>query len=108
MRYVFLVLAIVVCTRFLGSMLKILRVFLGIQISLHYILSFAHEGYGRATSLDSIKNQFGVGKGGEPPYRTPVSEDYYVHNNVTSPQGRKANAAIVMLGAYLPLLFAWY
>ncbi|KAK7467143.1 hypothetical protein VKT23_004202 [Stygiomarasmius scandens] len=77
MRYVFLVLAIV--------------------ISLHYILSFAHEGYGRATSLDSIKNQFGVGKGGEPPYRTPVSEDYYVHDNVTSPQGRKANAAIVML-----------
>ncbi|THU91143.1 glycosyltransferase family 15 protein [Dendrothele bispora CBS 962.96] len=70
---------------------------LGIVISLHYILSFAHEGYGRATSLDSIKNQFGVGVGGQPPYKTPVPEEYYVHDNTTSPQGRKANAAIVML-----------
>ncbi|KAK0459746.1 glycosyltransferase family 15 protein [Desarmillaria tabescens] len=67
---------------------------LGIIISLHYILSFAHPGYGQATSLSSIKTQWG---GSKPPYQIPVPDDYYVHNNVTSPQGRKASAAIVML-----------
>ncbi|KAK0210771.1 glycosyltransferase family 15 protein [Desarmillaria ectypa] len=67
---------------------------LGIIISLHYILSFAHPGYGQATSLSNIKTQWG---GSKPPYQIPVPDDYYVHNNATSPQGRKASAAIVML-----------
>ncbi|KAF8921281.1 glycosyltransferase family 15 protein [Mucidula mucida] len=67
---------------------------LGIVISLHYILSFAHEGYGRATSLSSLKNQFG---GAHPPYQTPVPDEYYVPDPILPPQGRKASAAIVML-----------
>ncbi|KAG7452465.1 glycosyltransferase family 15 protein [Guyanagaster necrorhizus] len=67
---------------------------LGIIISLHYIMSFAHPGYSQATSLSNIKTQW---NGSKPPYQIPVPDDYYVHNNVTSPQGRKASAAIVML-----------
>ncbi|PBK78179.1 glycosyltransferase family 15 protein [Armillaria solidipes] len=67
---------------------------LGVIISLHYILSFAHPGYGQATSLSNIKTPWSSSK---PPYQTPVSDDYYVHDNVTSPQGRRASAAIVML-----------
>ncbi len=68
------------------------------QISLHYILSLAHPGYGQATSLSNIKTPWSSSK---PPYQTPVPDDYYVHDNVTSPQGRRASAAIVMLGASL-------
>jgi len=68
---------------------------LGIIISLHYILSLSHDGYGRATSLSKIKEQLA---GHNPPYKTPVPEDYYMHTgtNVSTPS-RKANAAIVML-----------
>lgn len=71
---------------------------LGIIISLHYILSFSHEGYGQATSLSAIKDTF-VGPAHSPPYKTPVPEDYYgAYNDSSSPHGgRKANAAIVML-----------
>ncbi|KAK0483652.1 glycosyltransferase family 15 protein [Armillaria novae-zelandiae] len=67
---------------------------LGVIISLHYILSFAHPGYGQATSFSNLKTPWGSSK---PPYQTPVPDDYYVHDNVTSPQGRRASAAIVML-----------
>ncbi|KAK0197085.1 glycosyltransferase family 15 protein [Armillaria mellea] len=67
---------------------------LGVIISLHYILSLAHPGYGQATSLSNLKTPWG---GSKPPYQTPVPDDYYVHDNVTSPQGRRASAAIVML-----------
>ncbi|KAK0240114.1 glycosyltransferase family 15 protein [Armillaria nabsnona] len=67
---------------------------LGVIISLHYILSLAHPGYGQATSLSNIKTPWSSSK---PPYQTPVPDDYYVHDNVTSPQGRRASAAIVML-----------
>lgn len=76
MRYVFLVLAII--------------------ISLHYILSFTHEGYGRATSLSNIKDRITSPK--VPPYKVPLADDYYIKKNTTSPQGRRANATIVMLG----------
>ena len=65
------------------------------QISMHYILSVAHEGYGRATALSNIKSQF---IGPKPPYETPVPDEYYVPDAKPSPQGRKASAAIVMLG----------
>ena len=71
---------------------------LGIIISLHYILSFTHEGYGQATSIGSIKQKIGGSGSHVPPYKVPLAEDYYVKPNVTSPQGRKANATIVMLG----------
>ncbi|KJA27199.1 glycosyltransferase family 15 protein [Hypholoma sublateritium FD-334 SS-4] len=78
MRYVFLVLAIL--------------------ISLHYIVSFSNENYGRATSLSQLKNKVvGSPATTAAPYKTPVSEDYRTPLNVTSGQGRKANAAIVIL-----------
>jgi alpha 1,2-mannosyltransferase len=64
---------------------------------LHYILSFSHEGYGRATSLSNIGQQLGVYQGSDAPYKTPVPEDYYNHEEWVSPSGRKANATIVML-----------
>jgi alpha 1,2-mannosyltransferase len=66
-----------------------------LQISLHYILSFSNEGYGRATSITNIKNV--IGKGPNPPYKIPLSDEYYSHPNVTFVHGRKANATIVML-----------
>ncbi|KAJ7604054.1 glycosyltransferase family 15 protein [Mycena polygramma] len=76
---------------------------LAILVSLHYILSFSHEGYGRATSLDTLANKWkGVGPQEketkvwhEPPYKTPVSEEYYLKPNTT--MTRKASAAVVML-----------
>ncbi|KAE9396066.1 glycosyltransferase family 15 protein [Gymnopus androsaceus JB14] len=73
MRYVVLVLAMV--------------------ISLHYILSFTHEGYGQATSISKLKDQWSAGG---PPYKTPVPEEYYVVDDAP-PTSRRANAAIVML-----------
>ncbi|KAF8628415.1 hypothetical protein AX15_003937 [Amanita polypyramis BW_CC] len=63
-------------------------------IGLHFILSISHEGYGRATSWDSFKNQF---KETNPPHKQTVPDEYYLNNNHTSPPTRKANAAIVLL-----------
>ena len=34
----------------------------------------------------------------KPFYKTPIPDDYYHKSNITSPQGRKANAAFVILG----------
>jgi len=71
---------------------------LGIIITLHYILSFSHEEYGRATSLSRISDQLkGVTSSGKPPYEDGVPESYYNKDPPPSPQGRKANAAIVSL-----------
>ncbi|KAF5391378.1 hypothetical protein D9757_001875 [Collybiopsis confluens] len=64
------------------------------QISLHYILSFTHEGYGQATSLSNLRTPWSAG---QPPYKTPVPDVYYVPDNHTEIAGRRANAAIVML-----------
>jgi len=78
MRYVFLVLVMI--------------------ISLHYILSFSNEVYGQATSLENLKKHLpGANYPSGPPYKTPIPEEYYLKPNHTSPQGRKANAAIVIL-----------
>jgi len=76
---------------------------LAILISLHYILSFSHEGYGRMTSIDALTKGWRGGPGEqqeekvwhEPPYKTPVPEKYYLQPNGT--MERKANAVIVML-----------
>jgi len=70
---------------------------LAIIISLHYILSFSHEGYGRATSISNIKEHITGHEAGEPPYKNPIPDEYYVKTNETTPQGRKANAAFVIL-----------
>ncbi|KZT26457.1 glycosyltransferase family 15 protein [Neolentinus lepideus HHB14362 ss-1] len=69
---------------------------LGIIIGLHFILSFSHEDYGRATSLSSLTDQF-RGSTPNPPYKNPVPEEYYKPANNTTAPGRKANAVIVML-----------
>lgn len=77
MRYIILVLAII--------------------ISLHYIFTFVHEGYGRATSLSNLKNQFDSIGSGQPPYKDGVPDEYYHKDEPASPQGRRANAAFVLL-----------
>jgi len=64
-----------------------------IIISLHFILSFSHEDYGRATSLSKISNQLKGSTGSS----TQVPEEYYYHSNGTYPPDRKANAAFVIL-----------
>lgn len=68
------------------------------QISLHYILSFSHEDYGRATSLSNIKNKLSP-PSGKPPYQNGVPPEYYdtVKEDKPTPPERKANAAIVSL-----------
>ena len=71
-----------------------------VQVSLHYILSFSHEEYGRATSLSNIKNKFGSSpSAGKPPYQNGVPPEYYdtVKEDKPAPPERKANAAIVSL-----------
>lgn len=68
------------------------------QISLHYILSFSHEEYGRATSIKNIKDKF-TPSSGKPPYQDGIPVEYYdtVKENKPAPPERKANAAIVSL-----------
>lgn len=68
------------------------------QISLHYILSFSHEDYGRATSLSNIKDKL-VPSTGKPPYQNGIPAEYYdtVREDKPVPPQRKANAAIVSL-----------
>ncbi|CDO71226.1 Glycosyltransferase Family 15 protein [Trametes cinnabarina] len=75
MRYVVLVLAII--------------------ISLHFILSFSHEEYGRATSLSHLSEQF-KGSQPHPPYQDGVPEEYYAQPSAPA-QGRRANATFVFL-----------
>ncbi|CAK5265052.1 unnamed protein product [Mycena citricolor] len=80
-----------------------------VLIGMHYILSFSHEGYGQATSLESIAKQFSSSfpKGSssnstvtghkiwhEPPYKTPIPDTFYLKPNTTQ---RRANAVIVSL-----------
>jgi len=80
MRYVLLVLVII--------------------ISLHFILSFSHEDYARATSLTNFADQLHLGGGAAnsgPPYKTPVPDAYYQPQPVADPLTRKANATFVVL-----------
>ncbi|KZT42076.1 glycosyltransferase family 15 protein [Sistotremastrum suecicum HHB10207 ss-3] len=73
--------------------LRYLFLVLGILIGLHYILSFTHEEYGRATSISNIASGL---RGSQPPYKyeaKPVS-DYFDGNTTVH---RKANAAFVVL-----------
>lgn len=65
-------------------------------ISLHYMLSFSNENYGQATSIANIKEKI-IGQKSQPPYKTPVPEEYYIKPNATDTPLRKANAAFVML-----------
>ncbi|EGN95957.1 glycosyltransferase family 15 protein [Serpula lacrymans var. lacrymans S7.3] len=69
---------------------------LGMIISLHYIMSFSHEGYGNMTSITRLTEKLAK-PNAEPPYRTPVPEDYYKPTGSPSSPDRKANATFVML-----------
>lgn len=64
---------------------------LGIIVSLHFMLSFTHDGYSRATSVSQLWTP------SVPPYKIPLSDDYYIKPEPKLPLGRRANAAIVML-----------
>lgn len=66
---------------------------------MHYILSFSHEGYGRATSLSSLGEQLGINRPADTkaPYKTPVPDEYIKHEDWVPPIDRKANATIVIL-----------
>lgn len=69
---------------------------LGVIISIHYILSFTHEEYGKATSISNIAEQW-TGPKSNPPYKTPVPDEYYKPDTPSDLQDRKANASFVML-----------
>jgi alpha 1,2-mannosyltransferase len=60
-----------------------------VLVSLHYILSFSNDEYGRRTSLQNILPS-------NPPYRKPPSSEYY-HDATKTNSTRKANAAFVVL-----------
>lgn len=70
------------------------------QISLHFLLSLSNQDYGRATSLNNIKEYLPAKLSGtrkDPPYKNPVPEDYYLKPNVTKASGQRANATFVIL-----------
>lgn len=68
------------------------------QISLHYILSFSHEGYGQATSISTIAEQLRINeKKPVPPYKKPLSDEYYHQPAPVDSSARKANATFVVL-----------
>ncbi|KAG1878070.1 glycosyltransferase family 15 protein [Suillus subalutaceus] len=69
---------------------------LGAIISIHYILSFTHEEYGKATSISNIAEQW-TGSKSDPPYKTPVPDEYYKPDSPMDLQDRKANATFVVL-----------
>ncbi|TCD71890.1 alpha 1,2-mannosyltransferase 2.4.1 [Steccherinum ochraceum] len=63
-----------------------------IVVGLHFILSFAHEDYGRVTSLSNLTNSW---KGG-PPYLAGVPAQYFQGTDDTA-GGPRANATFVIL-----------
>ncbi|GJE90829.1 glycosyltransferase family 15 protein [Phanerochaete sordida] len=70
---------------------------LGIIISLHFILSFSHEEYGRATSISNIASQI-KGSPNQPPYMDGIPEEYHHPADVAlPPTARRANATFVLL-----------
>lgn len=66
---------------------------LGLLISLHLILSFAHEEYGQTTSLSRLADSFRK----TPKPFSSVPDEYYVNNSIPTPPSRKAKAAFVIL-----------
>jgi len=68
---------------------------LGVLVGIHFILTFSHEEYNRATSLDSIRSGFGKSN---PPYKsTPRPESEVWDPSINGTRMRKANAAFVVL-----------
>lgn len=75
--------------------------YIALQISLHFILSFSHEDYGRATSFSNLTSKLtgsSTGSKGYPPYQDGIPEEYIHQQNQTLPATeRKANATFVIL-----------
>jgi len=67
---------------------------LGIIVGLHYILSFTHEDYGKATAMSRLT---GYMSGSDGPYRETVPDQYYKPADPVYIPDRKANATFVML-----------
>jgi len=96
MRYVFLVLMIIVSILYLFQITFFIQPVT--QISLHFIVSLSNENYSQAMSIAKLKERL-RGKGNNAPHNVPIADEYYLPKN-TSRTGRRANAAIVMLGGY--------
>ncbi|KAG1810434.1 glycosyltransferase family 15 protein [Suillus plorans] len=69
---------------------------LGVIISIHYIMSFTYEEYGKATSISNFAEQWTAPKS-NPLYKTPVPDEYCKPDSPMHLQDRKANASIVVL-----------
>ncbi|KAK0200142.1 glycosyltransferase family 15 protein [Desarmillaria ectypa] len=75
---------------------RYLLLILGVVVSVHYILSFTHQGYGRITSLDNIVSHF-HGGGDTAAELFPVPDEYYTPSPNTTVHDRRANATFVIL-----------
>jgi alpha 1,2-mannosyltransferase len=72
----------------------------GVVISLHYILSFTHEEYGRATSISTITSHFqGASENSKSPDSDYTTVDPYLSGagNSSHLTSRHANATFVIL-----------
>ncbi|KIK96800.1 glycosyltransferase family 15 protein [Paxillus rubicundulus Ve08.2h10] len=74
--------------------MRYVLIVLGIIVGLHYILSFTHEDYGKATSVSRLTDYI---SGPNPPYREGVPDQYYKPAEPAYTPDRKANATFVML-----------
>ncbi|KAJ3808161.1 glycosyltransferase family 15 protein [Lentinula lateritia] len=75
--------------------LRYLLAVFGVVITVHYVLSFTHTDYRRATSLNSLTSHF---KGGTPADITPIPDRYYPpFSNETLTIDHRANATFVIL-----------
>jgi len=71
-------------------------------ISIHYIVSFTHEPYGRATSLENIKSKILPSKFGSSTPASDSFENFPAHSPTAEElaelvSGRRANATFVIL-----------
>lgn len=66
-------------------------------ISLHYLLSFTHEEYGRATALDNIKNKIVGPQLPDAPTKVDLDTLYGLPGNHTLSTDKRANATFVIL-----------
>lgn len=73
----------------MNTPLRYIVLVLAVIIGLHFILTFSNEGYGRATSLETIKSHLSSGR---PPYADGVPDEYFETAGNAS-----VNAVIVML-----------
>jgi alpha 1,2-mannosyltransferase len=67
---------------------------LGIIVGLHYLLSFTHDEYGKATSMSRLT---GYMSDSASPHRETVPDQYYKPPDPVYAPDRKANATFVML-----------